>query len=161
MKIEDKDLKLSDNFLKINSSLQIEHEKISKKHKDSHNDTIEALLTLKSNLSVFKNKVKGQPLARKRLIVLKELFESFPKLDVKKLDKQLLKAGWPSENFIIYSSFLFTLILIFSLFFFNSFLNTFYLSLTLPLTIFLTLVLLVSVLVITVCISVALGVRVD
>lgn len=108
--IKDEDIQLSENFKKAQLKLETKKQELISLNKKENNDTIEASLLFISNSAYFKELTKGQLIVNKPDIIKKHLIREFPKLDIKYVDKVLIKHGY--FNYIHYMTFFSVIFLI-------------------------------------------------
>ena len=78
MLVDPEDLKLSNKLLNLQEKLLLEKSELDKNYKDNNSDTIEALLILRTNISIFKEKYKNVPYLLKHNMIMSDLIKTFP-----------------------------------------------------------------------------------
>ena len=111
MKVDDKDLELSNKFKNYQFVLDMQKQNKVLDFKKNHSDTVEAGIIVEHNIDYFKNKFKDYPLLKRRPALVLELKERFPNLNEKALSKVLRKKGFYTESFVaVFSSVLYGIV---------------------------------------------------
>ena len=120
MLVDPEDLKLSNKLLNLQEKLLLEKSELDKNYKDNNSDTIEALLILRTNISIFKEKYKNVPYLLKHNMIMSDLIKTFPNANKNNLLKLLRQYRFYSEQDLIkaYSIFIPTILALVNFVFF-------------------------------------------
>lgn len=120
MLVDPEDLKLSNKLLNLQEKLLLEKSELDKNYKDNNSDTIEALLILRTNISIFKEKYKNVPYLLKHNRIMSDLIKTFPNANQNNLLKLLRQYRFYSEQDLIkaYSIFIPTILALVNFIFF-------------------------------------------